>query len=594
MIDQNPDDPSEAGMLRVLGGLLARREKLAVIGILAMTLVNSALEIVALTTLIPLTNEIVGGTSGSVGFIAEALLGDLEGSTRLLALVGIVLCAYLVKNVFSLVLTYAHQKLGASIVRRLTQRLLATYMYRPYSFHLRHNSAVLIRNVQENAASLLSYAISPFITITTDVSVAVAMLAFLVALEPIGSVLTILGFCFGTFLLLRLTRPLTDKWGEVRNTARAGAMKALLQGLGGVKEIKAYGMERSFLAEHGRHQDIAFRATYLFAVMQQVPRAIFEILAIAGIGTLVTTVLLTDRPLAEAVGLLAIFAAAAFRMLPSFTRVASSVQSVSYGRASIYSVYQDLLEDPLERPETTRSHVVSFESLELKDVSFAYEDSEAMALRNLTLTVKPGEYVGIVGQSGSGKSTLIDVILGLLVPTRGEVLFNGAPMRELWSDWRKVVGYVPQDIYLLDESIRRNVALDIRDENIDDRAVEAALRAAQLWDLVETLPSGLNSEVGERGVRLSGGQRQRLGIARALYRNPKVLLFDEATSALDNQTESDVVASIEQLRGERTVIIVAHRLSTVRDCDKLYMLEAGQIIRTGRFDEVVGETAPLA
>lgn len=281
-------------------------------------------------------------------------------------------------------------------------------------------------------------------------------------------------------------------------------------------------------------------------------------------------------------------------MLPSFTRVASSVQSVSYGRASIYSVYQDLLEGPLERPDNMHSQVVSFESLELKDVSFAYEDSEAMALRNLTLTVKPGEYVGIVGQSGSGKSTLIDVILGLLLPTRGEVLFNGAPMREHWSDWRKVVGYVPQDIYLIDESIRRNVALDIRDENIDDRAVEAALRAAQLWDFVETLPSGLNTEVGERGVRLSGGQRQRLGIARALYRNPKVLLFDEATSALDNQTESDVVASIEQLRGERTVIIVAHRLSTVRDCDKLYMLEAGRIVRTGRFDEVVGETAPLA
>ena len=594
MSDHGTNASLNLDVLQVLRDLLTTREKTAVAAVLILTLVNSALEIIALAALIPLTNEIVGGADRPLSFVEALIPKHLAGSDRLIAIIVVVLCAYVIKNSFNLVLTYAHQRLGAGIVRRLTQRLFTTYMRRPYSFHLRNNSAVLIRNVQENAASLLSYVISPVITIATDVSVAIAMLGFLVVLEPIGTGVTVSVFCAGTILMLRLTRPLTDRWGAIRNAARAGAMKALLQGLGGVKEIKASGSERSFLDEHKIQQSAAFRATYLFAVMQQVPRAIFELLAVTGIGALVSTILLTDRPLSEAVGVLAIFAAAAFRMLPSFTRITSSIQAVSYGRASVHSVYEDLRENPDLIHAEPHPSLTKFQSLELRNVSFSYEGSELSALRNLTLTVKAGEYLGIIGPSGSGKTTLIDLLLGLFEPATGDVYVNGLPMKEHLSAWQQTVGYVPQEIYLLDDSIRRNVALDIRDNNIDDVAVEEALRASQLWDFVESLHQGWESEVGERGVRLSGGQRQRLGIARALYRRPQVLLFDEATSALDNQTESEVVESIEQLRGSRTVIIVAHRLSTVRKCDRLYLLDSGRVVKTGHFGEVVGTDSPLA
>jgi ATP-binding cassette subfamily C protein len=196
----------------------------------------------------------------------------------------------------------------------------------------------------------------------------------------------------------------------------------------------------------------------------------------------------------------------------------------------------------------------------------------------------------VIGSSGAGKSTLIDVLLGLLEVSRGKVLLNGQPIKDDIAQWRGIVGYVPQDIYLLDDTIRRNIALDIRDAEIDDESVETALRAAQLWEFVQSLPEGLETETGERGVRLSGGQRQRLGIARALYRRPQVLVFDEATSALDSQTEQEVIEAIEQLRGERTVIVVAHRLSTVRMCNRLYLLESGRVVNSGTYEQVLGSS----
>jgi ATP-binding cassette subfamily C protein len=256
----------------------------------------------------------------------------------------------------------------------------------------------------------------------------------------------------------------------------------------------------------------------------------------------------------------------------------------------VFSVYDDLIEEPdLTTPHEFRTKI-QFKSLTLENVTFVYDAASRPALENLSISIGSGEYVGVIGSSGAGKSTLIDVLLGLLEVSRGKVLLNGQPIKDDIAQWRGIVGYVPQDIYLLDDTIRRNIALDIRDAEIDDESVETALRAAQLWEFVQSLPEGLETETGERGVRLSGGQRQRLGIARALYRRPQVLVFDEATSALDSQTEQEVIEAIEQLRGERTVIVVAHRLSTVRMCDRLYLLESGRVVNSGTYEQVLGSS----
>jgi ABC-type multidrug transport system fused ATPase/permease subunit len=571
-----------------VGRVLNSNEKLWLVITLVMTIANSFLEIVALAALLPLTNQLLGGNTKSIQLIEGLFPDTLSDERRLLSIVAVVIVVYVVKNVFSLTLVYVQQRLGAAIANRLIQRLFAVYITRPYSFHLRVNSSMLLRNVQENSAALLSYVIIPMLTVITDVSVALAMLGLLVYLEPFGTLATVGIFLLGTIVFLRASRPLTERWGSSRNDAREAATKALLQGLGGVKEIKLLGKEEAFLQEHQRQQHRSQRATYLFATFQQFPRSVFEILAFVGVGALVSVLLLTGRPASDAVGILAIFAGAAFRILPSLQRITSSAQQLSFGQAMVFSVYDDLLEEPSLQKIESAEQPIQFSSLDLQNVSFQYETAPRPALDGLNLCVNAGEYIGVIGSSGAGKSTLIDVLLGLLEATKGEVVVNGQMITHDTAQWQRIVGYVPQEIYLLDDSIRRNVALDIRDDKIDEVAVEEALRAAQLWDFVQTLPDGLDTETGERGVRLSGGQRQRLGIARSLYRRPQVLVFDEATSALDTQTEQEVVEAIERLRGERTVIIVAHRLSTVRKCDRLYMLEAGRVVKSGSYEQVLG------
>jgi ABC-type multidrug transport system fused ATPase/permease subunit len=571
-----------------LHSVLTRREKIWLIITLGMTIANSFVEIVALAALLPLTNQLLGGGAKSIGFLEGLFPASLSDERRLLAIVAVVIVIYVLKNVLTLVLVYVQQRLGAAIANRLIHRLLSVYVGRPYSFHLKTNSSTLVRNVQENSAAILSYVIIPILTIATDVSVALAMLGLLVFLEPAGTIATVSVFVLGTLVFLRVSNPLTERWGQLRNAARERATKALLQGLGGVKEIKLMGREEAFLGEHQRQQHVSQRSTYLFSTFQYMPRSVFEVLAFVGVGALIAVLIVVGRPASDAVGILAIFAAAAFRILPSMTRITGSFQSLSFGQPMVFSVYQDLLEEPVITSISSSDPTLSFKQLDLRQVSFTYEGAHRPALDDLNISVAAGEYIGVIGSSGAGKSTLIDVLLGLLEATKGEVVVNGKTITHDTAQWQRIVGYVPQEIYLLDDTVRRNVALDIRDEMIDDAAVEEALRAAQLWDFVQTLPRGLETETGERGVRLSGGQRQRLGIARALYRRPQILVFDEATSALDSQTEHEVVEAIERLRGERTVIIVAHRLSTVRKCDRLYMLEAGRVVKSGSYEQVLG------
>ena len=580
----------QPSLLSALRSVLLRREKLGLIVALVMTIVNSFLEIAALAILLPLTNQLLGGDRKTIELLELIFPDSLSEETRLLAILSVVITIYVLKNAFSLTLVYTQQRLGAAIANRLTRRLFAVYLSRPYAFHLRTNSSILIRNVQENAGALLSYVIIPVLVILTDVSVALAVLSLLLYLEFLGTLATIAVFGIGTWLFLRVSAPITRQWGSIRNQAREQATKVLLEGLGGVKEIKLFGREDVFLAEHARHQVRSQRVTYLFATFQQFPRSVFEVLAFMGMGAMIAVLILAGRPAADAVGVLAVFAAAAFRILPSLSRVTTSFQHLSFGRAMVFSVYDDLIEEPdLTTPREFPTKT-QFNSLTLENVTFVYDAASRPALENLSISIGSGEYVGVIGSSGAGKSTLIDVLLGLLEVSRGKVLLNGQPIKDDIAQWRGIVGYVPQDIYLLDDTIRRNIALDIRDAEIDDESVETALRAAQLWEFVQSLPEGLETETGERGVRLSGGQRQRLGIARALYRRPQVLVFDEATSALDSQTEQEVIEAIEQLRGERTVIVVAHRLSTVRMCDRLYLLESGRVVNSGTYEQVLGSS----
>jgi len=557
--------------------ILTRREQARVVVILGLTLINTALELVALALLVPFSATLVTTEASHSDLLNRLPTTSLSPNIRLLVFLALIVLIYLVKNAFFIWLTYLQQQLGVSITVRLTHHLLAVHLKKPYSQHLRLSSSVMLRNIQENLPGLMTYVYVPLLTVTTDSAVALAMLIFLAFLEPFGTLSVILVFVCGSILLLLLTRTTTQRWGALRNEEQRLATRALMHLLGGVKEIKIGRREKVFLDDYDQHNIASQRFTFLFATMQQSPRAAFEILSFVSMGILISLLIWTGRTVVDIIPLLAVYTGAAFRILPSMQRIISSFQQLSFGQSLLAPILDDLQQDStLISPDFERFED-EFESLEIESVKFEFDGATCSVLDNITMSIGRGEFVGIIGPSGAGKSTLINLILGLLPPTSGRVLVRTQSPARILQDWKHLIGYVPQEIFLLDDTIRRNVAFSLAEHQIDDDAVVTALRDAQLWDFVQSLPAGLDTSTGERGIRLSGGQRQRLGIARALYHQPHILVFDEATSALDMQTEEEIMEGLELQRVKRTVILVTHRMSALRGCDRIYMLDDGKI-----------------
>ncbi len=326
----------------------------------------------------------------------------------------------------------------------------------------------------------------------------------------------------------------------------------------------------------------------MFSVMQSVPRAVFEVMAVGGVALLVVVATLNGQNLQDATLIIALFGVVAFRMLPSVNRVIQSVQQLSFGRAGIEGAAEGLSLSQQATSSSAGRPTDKFSRLEIRNLKYSYPNSDALVTDIEELTVTAGDSVGIVGASGSGKSTLVDLLLGILAPREGTITVNGQDVNHNRRYWQDRIGYVPQHVYLMDTSLRRNVAFGLAEKSISNADVEKALRLANLWEFVQALPDGLDTVVGERGVRLSGGQRQRLGIARALYGNPEVIVLDEATSALDGDTEREIVESLRAIAHDHTLIVVAHRTTTLAYCSRLIRLEGGRIVQDGTFAEVIG------
>jgi ABC-type multidrug transport system fused ATPase/permease subunit len=317
-----------------------------------------------------------------------------------------------------------------------------------------------------------------------------------------------------------------------------------------------------------------------------------ELLTIFCLGLLVSLMVLSDKALGDILPVLSLFGAAAFRLLPTLSQVLNSFMSIKLNRPIVSNLYVEL-GLPKSKATTQKMKTKFADSIKIEELCFSYANTDRDALNDVSIHIRRGEAVGLIGSSGSGKSTLVDVLLGLLDPTEGRVVVDGLDIRENLRWWQDQIGYVPQSIFLIDDTLRRNVAFGLPKDQINDNAVNSAICSAQLEEFVASLPEGMETVVGERGVRLSGGQRQRIGIARALYHNPHVLVLDEATSSLDTETEHGVMQAVQALQGDKTVIIVAHRLSTVEYCDRLYRLENAQIVDEGTFSEVTSRTKDL-
>lgn len=488
---------------------------------------------------------------------------------------------YLIKAIFLAFLSWKQNKFSADMAADLSRKLFTGYLRQSYAFHLERNSAQLLRNVQTEI-NLFNAVAQSVIALTTEFSLIIAVAAMLIFIEPIGATVVMTFLVITALIFHRITKNYLLNWGLKRQVNDGLMNQHLLQGLGGVKDVKLLGREENFVYEYSSHNIARFKILAKQNTLGQLPRLYLELLAVIGLAGLVVLMVMQNKSLELLLPTLGIFVASAFRMIPSFNRIMGAMQQIRYAQPVVTLLYDEF---KMIRSNVLNSQVsrkINFKNdIVIDKVYFKYNNANSNALDGINITIKKGESVGFIGPSGSGKSSLVDIILGLLYPNEGKILVDKMNINENFRGWQDEIGYVPQTIYLTDDSLRRNIAFGIADHEIDDEAVKRSLRAAQLDDFIGNLKEGLDTFVGERGVRLSGGQRQRIGIARALYNDPPILVLDEATSALDSNTEAGVMDAVNALHGNKTLIIVAHRLSTVEGCDRLYRLDHGKVVDEG-------------
>lgn len=567
--------------------ILAPAQKRATVGLFGLMILSTLFEMLGLGLILPGLTILSGVKPSKEPGWTTSALAALGNPTRMqliawgaLGLLGI----YLTKAAVVLVATYRQAGFVRQLDRDICERLFRTYLTQPWATHLRRNSAEIIRNITSVAG--IADACASTLNAAAEAMILTGVGFVLLWIDPVATIVVGSLAAVSTWVLDRVFSRRSRRWGELRHEHHGRLMKTVQEGLGGVKDAKMRGCEEHFVEEFSRHADTVARVCQRQAFVFVVPRLWHELVGVAALCLLTLILRWQGKPLEAFIPTLGVFAAAGFRMLPSVNRLSNALQLMNYWGPTVETTAAELAREKCVEPAGGGQALPFSDRIVLDGVGFAYEGSATRALDGVDLVVPHGSAVGIVGSSGAGKSTLVDVILGLLVPSEGRVFVDGVDLAGRERKWRRSVGYVPQSIYLCDDTIRANVAFGLAADEIDDEVVARAIRAAQLDEFVAELPDGLDTLVGERGVRLSGGQRQRIGIARALYHDPQVLVLDEATSALDTETERGVMQAVEALHGAKTLVIVAHRLSTVANCDVLYRLEKGCIVRSGSFLEV--------
>ncbi|MFB2894436.1 ABC transporter ATP-binding protein [Aerosakkonemataceae cyanobacterium BLCC-F50] len=491
---------------------------------------------------------------------------------------------------------------------KLRLRLLHTYLFLPYTFHLKTNSANLIQNII-NESQNFSYSVAiPLLGSISNLFVLVVLVLLLMKTDFAATV-TVIGILLGTYLPFHLFRHKIVRWGKEGVEANTEMLRIVNHAIGGLKETRVIGCEEYFENQLNNQVNRFAKVATLFHVFQMLPRITIEALLITFVVGLVSVSLLFEQRSQDLVSVLGIFAIASIRILPSASQLMSNMGVLRNFKPTLDRLYMDLKE--IEKPEAINylkisqgfvpTKGVKFESqksikpmpmsftekIVIDQINYSYPEAASKSLTDVSLTLKKGESIALIGKSGAGKTTLVDVFLGLLIPQSGDIQVDGLSVYNSLRSWQNLIGYIPQTIFLTDDTIERNIAFGVPDAQIDQQRLNNAIRSAQLADLIAQLPEGTQTMVGEHGVRLSGGQRQRIGIARALYHEREILVLDEATSALDNETENLISKAIQDLSGTKTMIIIAHRLTTVEHCDRIYQMEKGQVVKCGSYQEVV-------
>jgi ABC-type multidrug transport system fused ATPase/permease subunit len=592
---------------RKLLDLLNPGEKRRFYLLLGMIMVMSVFEMISVASIVPFlavlarpeiieTNTYLAAVYDWLGFeSAQGFMIFLGICVFVLVVVGLL---------FSTLTQYTIYRFTAMRGYTISSRMLRGYLTRPYVWFLDQNSADLGATLLGEVGQMINQAMMPAMKVIAQAMVAVLLIALLVVAKPAAALATavVIGTCY-TLIYLTVRKRLL-KAGEDRRRANRERFRISNEAMGGIKEVKLMGLEEAFLRRFEGPSKRNAMAAASYAMIGELPRNVLKAIALGGILFFVLFLLVTgDGTLGSVLPVLGLYAFAAMRLFPAVQQIYNSSAALRFSAPVLDKIHADMRESrevARNQPGGANAPPIRLgRELVLDGVHYAYPNAERTALAGLSLTIPARSTVGIVGGTGAGKTTAVDLILGLLEPQAGAMVVDGTPVTHAnVRAWQKSVGYVPQAIFLSDDTVTRNIAFGLPDEEIDHAAVERAARLAALHDFVTTeLPQGYETLVGEKGVRLSGGQRQRIGIARALYHDPDVLIMDEATSALDNVTERVVMEAVHNLGGDKTIVLIAHRLSTVRDCDVIFMLEHGRLIASGSYDDLLarsGEFRALA
>ncbi len=579
--------------------LFNRREKLQLLALLLLMMVGALLETFVVGIIYPFISilkrpEIIHEHK-VLHRIYEVMSVRSANGFIIWAAVGLIL-VYLFKNSYVVFLAYVQSRFIYNKQAVFSRRLFTSYLYKPYTFHLQRNTAELIYKINDSVSKLFGGFLFFSLMFVIEIMTTAFILGILILMKPLPTILTGVVLVITIVVFYRLFRRKMSELGKMRQLHGEQMMQWVNQGLGGIKEVKILGREDFFIREYEKNSLLYAGAERNFQVINQLPRSFLETICIVSMLLVVVLTMGRGGGFQTIIPTLSMFAVAAFRIIPAMGRIFNAATQIRYHSYSLDAVCNDMtLVDKAINLKTSSASLseegISFDkTIELRDVYYQYPQAKRSVLNGISLTIPKQYSVGLVGPSGAGKTTIIDVIVGLLVPTQGEVLIDGKGIKDNWLSWQHRIGYIPQNIYLSDDTIRRNIAFGLADEKIDEERVWSVLASAQLENFVKSLPAGLDTFVGERGIRLSGGQRQRIGIARSLYHNPDVLVMDEGTASLDNETEWEVMQAVKNLSGKKTIIIVAHRLGTVKSCDRLFFIKDGEVIDYGRYEELFNKS----
>ncbi len=582
-------------LLQKVSYLFDRKQKRQIAGLALLILIGGLLETVGVSMLLPVVQAIMDPEqlmeNELVGKVTKAL--HIETSRQLIILMlGALIALYVVKNAYLLFQTYVQNTFVTRNRNRMISRVMREFLNRPYEEYLGADIPTVFRLTDSDIPNAFQL-ILVMIQMVTEIVVAGFLCIVLVVVSPVMSLFIFCIFLGMTLMITKVLKPRLNAIGHKNQQIQSRIAKWRIQSIYGLKDVKVLHREEFFVRNYYESGAIGADVARNYAVFNNLPRLLIETIFMASMLLFIMLYMLRGGNITVLIPQLSAFAVAGIRVMPGTNRINTYLSEIAYSQPCLDYLYENLTANMKmdvngsvtglargggAQTQEVRTHLQ--DKIVLDHITYAYPNTEKNIFTDAHMEVKKGQSVGIMGPSGAGKSTVVDILLGLLRVQEGTITCDGANIFDNYADWLSKIGYIPQSIYLIDESIRDNIAFGIDGDKIDDRRIWEVLEEAQLKEFVEELPEGLDTTIGDRGVRISGGQRQRLGIARALYHNPEILVFDEATSALDNDTEKAVMDAINNFHGRKTMVIIAHRLNTIAKCDVIYKVDGEKIVET--------------